>query len=117
MNTGRSLLAQILTYMPKYQFDKIIEKYRGNYKAQEFSCWEQYVCMVFAQLTYRESLRDIESCLEAFGSKLYHCGIKSKVTKSMLAYWNEKQNGIFIVNMLSISLAMHGSCIKGIMNF
>ena len=70
MNTGRSLLSQILTYMAKYQFDKIIEKYKGNYKAQEFSCWEQYVCMVFAQLTYRESLRDIESCLEAFGSKL-----------------------------------------------
>jgi hypothetical protein len=90
MNTGRSLLSQILTYMPKYQFDKIIEKFKGNYKAQEFSCWEQYVCMVFAQLTYRESLRDIESCLEAFGSKLYHCGIKSKVAKSTLAYWNEK---------------------------
>lgn len=92
MNTGRSLLSQILTYIPKYQFDKIIEKYKGNYKAQEFSCWEQYVCMVFAQLTYRESLRDIESCLEAFGSKLYHCGIKSKVAKSTLAYWNEKTN-------------------------
>ena len=92
MNTGRSLLSQILTYIPKYQFDKIIEKYKGNYKAQEFSCWEQYVCMVFAQLTYRESLRDIESCLEAFGSKLYHCGIQSKVAKSTLAYWNEKTN-------------------------
>lgn len=92
MNSGRSLLTQILTYIPKYQFDKIIEKYKGNYKAQEFSCWEQYVCMVFAQLTYRESLRDIESCLEAYGSKLYHCGIKSKVARSTLAYWNEKTN-------------------------
>ena len=92
MNTGRSLLSQILTYIPKYQLDKIIEKHKGNYKAQEFSCWEQYVCMVFAQLTYRESLRDIESCLEAFGSKLYHCGIQSKVAKSTLAYWNGKTN-------------------------
>ena len=92
MNTGRSLLSQILTYIPKYQLDKIIEKYKGNYKAQEFSCWEQYVCMVFAQLTYRESLRDIESCLEAFRSKLYHCGIKSKVAKSTLGYWNGKTN-------------------------
>ncbi len=90
MNIGRSLLTQIVTYLPKYQFDKIIEKYNGNYKAQSFSCWEQYVCMVFAQLTYRESLRDIESCLEAFGSKLYHCGIKSSVPKSTLGYWNEK---------------------------
>ena len=85
-------MSQLLTYMPKYQFDKIIEKYKGNNKAQEFSCWEQYVCMVFAQLTYRESLRDIESCLEAFGSKLYYCGIRSKVAKSTLAYWNEKTN-------------------------
>lgn len=96
MNTGRSLLSQILTYIPKYQLDKIIEKYKGNYKAREFSCWEQYVCMVFAQLTYRESLRDIESCLEAYGSRLYHCGIKAKVSKSTLAYWNEKTNwGIY----------------------
>ena len=92
MNTGRSLLSQILTYIPKYQLDKIIENYKGNYKAREFSCWEHYACMVFAQLTYRESLRDIESCLEAYGSKLYHCGIKSKVAKSTLAYWNEKTN-------------------------
>ncbi len=117
MNTGRSLLSQILTYRPKYQFDKIIEKYKENYRAQQFSCWEQYVCMVFAQLTYRESLRDIETCLAAFASKLYHCGIKSKVAKSTLAYWNKKTTGIFIVNMLSILLAMQGSCIKGIMNF
>lgn len=96
MNIGRSLLTQIVTYLPKYQFDKIIEKYNGNYKAQSFSCWEQYVCMVFAQLTYRESLRDIESCLEAFGSKLYHCGIKSSVPKSTLGYWNEKQIGVYL---------------------
>jgi hypothetical protein len=90
MQTGRNLLSQIVTYIPKYRFDKLVDKYRGNYKAQVFSCWEQYVCMVFAQLTYRESLRDIESCLEAYGSKLYHCGIKSVVSKSTLAYWNEK---------------------------
>ena len=117
MNSGRSLLSQILTYIPKYKFDKIIEKYRGNYKAQEFSCWEQYVYMVFARLTYRESLRDIVPCFEVFGSKLYHCGIKSKGAKSTLAYSNEKPHGIFIVNTPSILLTMHASCIKGTMIF
>ena len=66
MNIVPRLLLQILTYMPKYQLDKIIEKYKWNYKAQELSCWEQHVYLVFAQLAYRESLRDIESCLEAF---------------------------------------------------
>jgi Domain of unknown function (DUF4372) len=56
MNIGKTVLTQLVNYIPKYQFDKIVEKYKGNYKAQEFSCWEQYICMVFAQLTYRESL-------------------------------------------------------------
>lgn len=90
MNTGRILLSQVLTYIPKYQFDKVVDKYDGNYRAKGFSCWEQFVCMVFAQLTYRDSLRDIEACLEAYSTKLYHCGLKGKVSKSTLAYWNEK---------------------------
>lgn len=92
MNKGKTLLAQVLDFVPKYEFDKLVEKYQGNYKAQEFSCWEQYVCMVFAQLTQRESLRDIETCLRTVSNKLYHCGIKSKVAKSTLAYWNESRD-------------------------
>ena len=116
MNTGRSLLSQILTYIPKYQFDKIIEKYKGNYKTQEFSCWEQYVCMVFAQLTYRESLRNIEYCLEAFGHKLYHYGIRSKVVKSTLAYRNEKTNWNIYGEYARYLFGHHRSCIKGAMN-
>ena len=92
MNKGKTLLAQVLDFVPKYEFDKLVEKYKGNYKAQEFSCWEQYVCMVFAQLTQRESLRDIETCLRTVSNKLYHCGIKSKVAKSTLAYWNESRD-------------------------
>jgi hypothetical protein len=92
MNIGKTVLTQLVNYIPKYQFDKIVEKYKGNYKAQEFSCWEQYICMVFAQLTYRESLRDIETCLATFKNKLYHTGIRSKVSKSTLAYWNEKKD-------------------------
>ena len=92
MNKGKTLLAQVLDFVPRYEFDKLVEKYQGNYKAQEFSCWEQYVCMVFAQLTQRESLRDIETCLRTVSNKLYHCGIKSKVAKSTLAYWNESRD-------------------------
>ena len=92
MNKGKTLLAQVLDFVPRYEFDKLVEKYRGNYKAQEFSCWEQCICMVFAQLTQRESLRDIETCLRTVSNKLYHCGIKSKVAKSTLAYWNESRD-------------------------
>ena len=92
MNKGKTLLAQVMDFVPKYEFDKLVEKYKGNYKAQEFSCWEQYVCMTFAQLTHRESLRDIETCLRTVSNKLYHCGLKSKVAKSTLAYWNETRD-------------------------
>jgi hypothetical protein len=92
MYKGKTLLAQVLEFIPKYEFDKIVEKYKGNYRAQEFSCWEQYICMAFAQLTGRESLRDIETCLNTVSNKLYHCGIKSNVAKSTLAYWNETRD-------------------------
>ena len=81
MNKGKTLLAQVLDFVPKYEFDKLVEKYQGNYKAQEFSCWEQYVCMVFAQLTQRESLRDIETCLRTVSNKLYHCGLNHSALK------------------------------------
>ena len=92
MNIGKTVLTQLVHYIPKYQFDKIVEKYKGDYKAQNFSYWQQFICMLFAQLTHRESLRDIESCLSTFQTKLYHSGIKSKVSKSTIAYWNEKTN-------------------------
>lgn len=92
MNTGRTVLTQLFDLIPKYEFDKIVKKYGGNYKSQAFSCWEQFVVMSFAQLTYRESLRDIEACLQAVSGKLYHCGIRSKVPKSTLAYWNETRD-------------------------
>lgn len=92
MNSGRTILSQLFDFISKYEFDKCVDKYKGNYKSQSFSCWEQYVVMSFAQITYRESLRDIEACLQAVSSKLYHCGIRSKVAKSTLAYWNETRD-------------------------
>ncbi len=92
MNQGQTIFSQIMSYMPKYSFDSYVKKYRGNYKVQSFTCWEQFLVMAFAQLTYRESLRDIETCLRAMHSKLYHMGIKSKVSRSTLADANEKRD-------------------------
>lgn len=92
MNTGRTILSQLLDFVSKYEFDKCVDKYKGNYRVRNFTCWEQFIVMSFAQLTNRESLRDIESCLDAVSSKLYHSGVKSKVKKSTLADANEKRD-------------------------
>jgi transposase len=89
MNIGRTVFAQIMDFLPKKDFQKCVLKYRGNYKVQSFSCMDQYLCMAFAQLTYRESLRDIEACLRAVSPKLYHMGIRGKVSRSTLADANK----------------------------
>ena len=81
-----------MSYLPRHSFRKYVNKYSGNYKVRSFSCWEQYLVMAFAQLTYRESLRDIESCLRAMKNKLHHIGIQSKVSRSTLADANEKRD-------------------------
>lgn len=70
MNTGKTIFSQIMSFMPKYEFDKRVIKYKGNYRIRQFSCWDQFFCMSFAQLTYRESLRDIVACLNAQPNKL-----------------------------------------------
>lgn len=92
MNQGQTVLSQIMSYLPRHSFRKYVNKYSGNYKVRSFSCWEQYLVMAFAQLTYRESLRDIESCLRAMKNKLHHIGIQSKVSRSTLADANEKRD-------------------------
>lgn len=92
MNTGRTILSQILDFVSKYEFEKCVDKYNGNYRVKTFTCWEQFIVMSFAQLTGRESLRDIEACLEAVSTKLYHSGVKSKVRKSTLSDANENRD-------------------------
>lgn len=92
MNQGQTIFAQIMSYIPKHRFDCCVKKYRGHYKVQSFSCWEQFLSMAFAQLTYRESLRDIETCLRAMQDKLYHIGIRSKISHSTLAYANQTRD-------------------------
>jgi hypothetical protein len=92
VNQGQTIFSQIMSYIPKYSFDSCVKKYRGNYKVQSFSCWEQFLAMTFAQLTYRESLRDIEACLRAMQNKLYHIGIRSKISRSTLADANQNRD-------------------------
>ncbi len=89
MNSGKSIFAQLMEFLPIYEFRKCVKRYNGNYKIKSFTCWEQFLCMSFAQLTYRESLRDIEACLRAAHKKLYHMGIRSEVSRNTLANANQ----------------------------
>lgn len=92
MNTGQTIFSQIMSFIPKYEFDKLVKKYYGNFRIHEFSCWDQFLCMSFAQLTYRGSLRDIEACLNAQPNKLYHMGIKGHATRTNLAHANRRRD-------------------------
>jgi hypothetical protein len=88
MNRGRLVFAQLMHHLPLTTFRRCVIRYRGEFKVQSFSCLDQFLCMAFAQLTYRESLRDIEVCLRAQSSKLYHLGIRSAVARNTLANAN-----------------------------
>ena len=92
MHQGTTIFAQIMDFLPKHKFRKCVDRYSGNYRTRSFSCFDQFMCMAFAQLTYRESLRDIECCLRAMHEKLYHMGIRGKVSRSTLAYANENRD-------------------------
>jgi hypothetical protein len=92
MNSGRTVFAQLIEHLPHKQFHKCVARYRGDRYAKNFSCWDQFLAMAFAQLTYRESLRDIETCLGAVGGKLYHMGFRTNVARSTLADANEARD-------------------------
>ncbi len=90
MNSGKTIFAQLMDFVPSsYEFRRCVERYHGNYKITSFSCWDQFLSMAFAQLTYRESLRDIEACLRAAPAKLYHMGIRSRISRNTLAHANQ----------------------------
>jgi hypothetical protein len=89
MHVGRIVFAQLMDILPPYEFQKCVARYGGNYKFRSFSCLDQFLCLAFAQLTFRESLRDIEACLRSVQSKLYHMGFRGKVSRSTLADANE----------------------------
>jgi len=92
MNTEPTVFSQLIDFLPRKQFHKCINRYQGNYGIKSFSCWDQFLCMAFAQLTYRESLRDIETCMRALHNKLYHMGIRGTISRSTLAEANEKRD-------------------------
>ena len=92
MNTGKIIFSQVMDHLPMHTFRRCVQRYNGHYKVKRFSCFDQYLCMSFAQLTYRESLRDIEACLRAQQNKLYHMGIRSNVSRSTLADANENRD-------------------------
>src|SRR5664279_2840439 len=92
MNAGRTVFSQLIEHAPGKEFQKCLARYRGDVHLRDFSCWDQYLTMAFAQLTYRESLRDIEACLRALGAKLYHMGFQGKVARSTLADANESRD-------------------------
>lgn len=89
MNTGRTIFSQLMDFVPFHKFCQCVERYKGDYKVKSFSCWDQFLCMSFAQLTYRESLRDIQECLRAVGPKLYHMGIRGNIARNTLANANQ----------------------------
>ena len=88
MNRGKLVFAQLMQHLPLTTFRRCVARYQGEFKVKSFSCLDQFLCMAFAQLTYRESLRDIEACLRAQSSKLYHLGIRSAVARNTLAHAN-----------------------------
>jgi len=89
MNTGRTVFAQLMEFIPTYQFQLCVDRYHGHRYVKDFSCWDQFLCLAFAQLTYRASLRDIETCLRAQQPRLYHMGFRGRVSRATLADANE----------------------------
>ena len=92
MHTGRFIFSQLMDFLPLYEYNQCVGRYRGSHRLRAFSCYDQFLCMAFAQLTYRESLRDAVTCLQVLKPKLYHIGIRGKVSRSTLADANEKRD-------------------------
>ncbi len=92
MYKGQTVFSQIIDFLPIRKFRQCVDRYSGNHRVRSFTCYDQFLCMAFAQLTYRESLRDIECCLRAMRGKLYHMGIRGRVSRSTIAYANENRD-------------------------
>jgi len=105
MNTQPSVFAQIMAFLPLPEFRKCIRRYRGDYRVRKFSCLDQFFCLAFAQLTYRESLRDIVSCLKAVRSRLYHMGIRGRISRNNLANANEARDWRIYADFAQVLIA------------
>jgi transposase len=105
MNLGRTVFSQLVDFLPSYQFQLCVDRYQGDRYVKEFSCWDQFLCLAFAQLTYRESLRDIEACLRAQQPKLYHMGLRGQVRRNTLAHANEHRSWRIYADFAQILIA------------
>ncbi len=105
MNAGRTIFSQLVGHLPHKEFQKCVARYRGDSNPRGFSCWDQYLAMIFAQLTYRESLRDIEACLGAMQPKLYHMGFRGRVRKSTLAEANDTHDWRIYADFAQVLIA------------
>jgi len=106
MNTGRTVFSQLIELLPHQEFQKCVARYSGGRYLKNLSCWDQYLAMAFAQLTYRESLRDIEACLRSVGGKLYHMGFRGKVARSTLADANESRDWRIYADFAQVLIAI-----------
>lgn len=105
MHEGRIIFAQWMEFIPRHEFTRCVRRYRGNRRVRSFSCWDQFLCMAFAQLTGRDSLRDIETCLRAMQSKLYHAGIRGPIARSTLADANETRDWRIYADFAQVLIA------------
>ena len=106
MNAGRTVFSQLIEILPNQEFQKCVDRYGGGRYLKNLSCWDQYLAMAFAQLTYRESLRDIEACLRSVGGKLYHMGFRGKVARSTLADANESRDWRIYADFAQVLIAI-----------
>ncbi len=105
MNCGKTIFSQLMDFLSPYEFRLCVQRYNGNYKIKSFSCWDQFLCMAFAQLTYRESLRDIQACMRAAQTKLYHLGIRGRVSRNTLANANQVRDWRIYADFAQILIA------------
>ena len=105
MNAGKYLFAQLMDSLPRREFDRCVRKYKGNYRVRRFSCFDQFLCMAFAQLTYRHSLREIETCLNSMKAKLYHLGIRGSVARNTLALANQNRDWRIYADFAQVLIA------------
>lgn len=106
MHLGKTVFSQLMDFIPAHEFRRCVNRYQGNRKVSSFSCWDQFLSMAFAQLTGRESLRDIETCLGAFGSRLYHLGLRGHVSRSTLADANETRDYRIYADLAQVLIAI-----------
>jgi transposase len=106
MYSGEVVFAQLMEFLPRHEFNRCVRRYRGEYRVRGFSCRDQFLCMAFAQLTYRESLRDIETCLRAMRPKLYHAGFRGRIARSTLANANERRDWRIYADFAQVLIGM-----------